>query len=197
VQTIDQRHRILDATLGLMAQKGVSGTSMRAVAAACGCNVATLYHYFPSKRDLCQAAIEHRLAGELFSAPFPEGLPGSVADRLGALLDHLFVGMAADDDLWRALLSEAIHGDDDVLQPLLETSAAFEQALALWIKDLLPDAPALHDPAVVRALRHALYGVMLELLPQPEGRRRALAMRARELGEVFSHLTTEAKAQRP
>ena len=53
----NQRTRILDATLALMAREGTSGTSMRAVAAASGLNVATLYHYFPSKHDLCQAAI--------------------------------------------------------------------------------------------------------------------------------------------
>ena len=51
----DQRDRILDATLSLMARVGAHGTSMRAVASACGLNVATLYHYFPSKHDLLQA----------------------------------------------------------------------------------------------------------------------------------------------
>ncbi len=59
-----QRDRILDATLALMARGGAHGTSMRAVASACGLNVATLYHYFPSKRDLLRAAIEHRRAAE-------------------------------------------------------------------------------------------------------------------------------------
>ena len=71
-----QRDRILDATLALMARGGAHGTSMRAVAAACGLNVATLYHYFPSKRDLLQAAIAHRRATDLSPSPFPEGLAG-------------------------------------------------------------------------------------------------------------------------
>src|SRR5262245_58942355 len=102
----DQRDRILEVTLGLMARAGARGTSMRAVAAACGLNVATLYHYFPSKRELLQAAISSRRTTDLPNYPFPEGLAGSVAERLGALLDHLFVGMTADEDLWRTLLSE-------------------------------------------------------------------------------------------
>ncbi len=186
----NQRTRILDATLALMASEGTSGTSMRAVAAASGLNVATLYHYFPSKRDLCQAAIAYRLSDNALGFPFPEGLPGRVEDRLGALLDHFFVSMSDEADLWRALMAEAIHGDDDVLQPLLDVSALFEAALGTWIRTLLPDAPALHDPAVVRALRHALYGVMVEHLPQPEGRREALAARAKELGSVFARLET-------
>jgi AcrR family transcriptional regulator len=191
MQTVsNQRTRILDATLALMASEGTSGTSMRAVAAASGLNVATLYHYFPSKRDLCQAAIAYRLSDNALGFPFPEGFPGRVEDRLGALLDHFFVSMSDEADLWRALMAEAIHGDDDVLQPLLDVSALFEAALGTWIRTLLPDAPALHDPAVVRALRHALYGVMVEHLPQPEGRREALAARAKELGSVFARLET-------
>jgi AcrR family transcriptional regulator len=182
----DQRARILEVTLGLMARSGARGTSMRAVASACGLNVATLYHYFPSKHDLLQAAIAHRRSTDLLGSPFPEGISGSVENRLGALLDHLFVGMLADDDLWRALLAEAIHGDDDVLQPLLETANAFEYALASWLCDLCPDAPGLHDPAVVRAIRNAVIGVLVEHLPQPEGRREALEARARELARVFA-----------
>jgi AcrR family transcriptional regulator len=185
-----QRDRILQAALALMAREGAHGTSMRAVAAACGLNVATLYHYFPSKRDLLQAAIAHRRAVDLDppSSPFPEGLAGTVEERLGALLDHLFVGMTADEDLWRALLADAIHGDDDVLQPLLETANAFEHALGQWLGDLCADAPALRDPLVVRAIRNSVIGVLVEHLPQSEGRRAALATRARELAHVFAHI---------
>ncbi len=184
----DQRERILDATLGLMARAGAGGTSMRAVAAACGLNVATLYHYFPSKHDLLQAAIAHRRAGDLLVHPFPEGIAGTVEQRLAALLDHLFVGMTAEEDLWRTLLSEAIHGDDDVLGPLVDTAAAFELALAQWLRELCPDAPALQDPEVVRAIRNAVIGVLVEHLPQPENRRAALEARAIELARVFARV---------
>lgn len=184
-----RRERILDETLALMSTRGARGTSMRAVAAATGLNVATLYHYFPSKRDLLQAAIAHRRVADLRPTPFPEGLAGSVEERLGALLDHLFVGMTDDEELWRTLLAEAIHGDDDVLQPLIETADAFELALGAWVRELCPDAPALHDPAVVRAIRNAVIGVLVEHLPQPEGRRAALEGRARELGFVFARVT--------
>src|SRR5262249_59743793 len=107
----DQRKRILDETLALMARSGTGGTSMRAVAAACGCNVATLYHYFPSKHDLLQAAIAHRRTADLMPHPFPEGIGGTVEERLGALFDSLFVGMIDDEDLWPAPLPHASHRD--------------------------------------------------------------------------------------
>jgi AcrR family transcriptional regulator len=192
-----QRDRILDATLTLMARGGARGTSMRAVASACGLNVASLYHYFPSKRDLVQAAIAHRRAADLPPTPFPEGLAGSVEDRLAALLDHLFVGMTADEDLWRTLIADAIHGDDDVFQPLLETANAFEHALAEWLRSLCPDAPALHDAAVVRAIRNAVIGVLVEHLPQSVGRRAALEARARELAHVFARVGTDNAGHPP
>jgi AcrR family transcriptional regulator len=191
----DQRNRILEVTLGLMASHGASGTSMRAVANECGCNVATLYHYFPSKHDLLQAAIAHRQAAALAQAPFPEGISGSVENRLGALLDHLFVGMTEEEDLWRALLAEAIHGDDDVLGPLVDMANGFEFALAGWLRDICPDAPALHDDAVVRALRNAVIGVLVEHLPQPDNRRAALESRARELASVFARIAVPQESR--
>ena len=53
-----QRSRILDAALVLVSELGAAGTSMRRLAAACGLNVATIYHYFPSKADLLRALVE-------------------------------------------------------------------------------------------------------------------------------------------
>jgi AcrR family transcriptional regulator len=194
---MSQRDRILEATLALMARGGAHGTSMRAVAAACGINVATLYHYFPGKQDLLQAAIAHRRASDFPASPFPEGLAGTVEERLGALLDHVFVDMTVDEDLWRALIADAIHGDDDVLRPLLETANAFEGALGEWLRTLCPDAPGLHDPAVVRAIRNAAIGVLVEHLPQVEGRREALETRARELAHVFARVAPDQRVARP
>ena len=94
--------------------------------------------------------------------------------------------MTADEDLWRALLADAIHGDDDVLQPLLETANAFEHAL--WPSGsaiCAPMRPALRDPAVVRAIRNSVIGVLVEHLPQSEGRRAALAAPSRGTRACF------------
>ena len=96
--------------------------------------------------------------------------------------------MTADEDLWRTLIADAIHGDDDVFQPLLETANAFEHALAGWLRTLCPEAPALHDAAVVGAIRNAVIGVLVEHLPQSDGRREALAARARDLAHVFARV---------
>src|SRR5580700_6090256 len=51
------RRRILQIALTLMSQRGVDGTSMRDLASAAELNVASLYHYFPSKRDLLESVL--------------------------------------------------------------------------------------------------------------------------------------------
>ena len=149
----DQRNRILEATLGLMARQGCER------------------HEHAGRRGRLRLQRGHPvplLPVEARPAPGRDRAPprpptscrirspraSRARSRIasGALLDHLFVGMTADEDLWRTLLAEAIHGDDDVLSPLLETAAAFELALAGWLRDLCPDAPALHDPS--RRPRH-------------------------------------------
>ena len=56
------------------------------------------------------------------------------------------------------------------------------------MQTLGPDAPGLRDPAVVRAIRNAVIGVLVEHLPQSEGRRAALETRARELAHVFARV---------
>jgi AcrR family transcriptional regulator len=64
------RRRILDISLALMSQRGVDGTSMRDLASAAGLNVASLYHYFPSKRDLLEAVlVEHGFLPLAVTAP--------------------------------------------------------------------------------------------------------------------------------
>ena len=56
MSNVNQRERILDAALLLMSDRGAGSTSMRQLAKACDLNVASIYHYFPSKADLLQDA---------------------------------------------------------------------------------------------------------------------------------------------
>jgi TetR/AcrR family transcriptional regulator len=56
----DQRERILQQAAALFARQGYSGTSMNAVAQACGVSKAALYHYVPDKSALLlQIALTH------------------------------------------------------------------------------------------------------------------------------------------
>jgi AcrR family transcriptional regulator len=50
--TADTRGRILEASLGLFAERGFAGTSIRDIAGAVGIQTATLYGHFPSKEHI-------------------------------------------------------------------------------------------------------------------------------------------------
>ena len=63
-----------------MSELGGAGTSMRRLA-ACGLNVATIYHYFPSKADLLRALIEERRYGGGMAAEDPPADPGLAPAR--------------------------------------------------------------------------------------------------------------------
>ena len=54
-----------------MSELGAAGTSMRRLASACGLNVATIYHYFPSKADLLRALVEEQRYGERMATDDP------------------------------------------------------------------------------------------------------------------------------
>ncbi len=85
--TQDTRGRILEAALGLFAERGYAGTSIRDIAGTVGIQSATLYGHFPSKEhilaELAQAGHEahrRRLADAVAEAG------ADPADQLAALV---------------------------------------------------------------------------------------------------------------
>ncbi|MCE8007519.1 TetR/AcrR family transcriptional regulator [Aestuariivita sp.] len=55
----DRRSRIIETAMQLFLEKGFSGTSMSAIAKACGITKATLYHHFTGKDDLFIACVTY------------------------------------------------------------------------------------------------------------------------------------------
>lgn len=62
------RDAILEASRGLLRERGWSALNMRSVAAECGVAVGSLYNYFPSKTELVMATVES-VWQELFQVP--------------------------------------------------------------------------------------------------------------------------------
>ena len=182
----DQRTRILDSALALMGEQGASTTSMRQLAGACDINVATLYHYFPSKSDLLRAVIEERGYGEeldsLVDPPVPRR--GGPATRLATLLAFVAGEALAVEVVWRLMLGEAVHSDPDAMAMARQLSSGLEQALNRWIPDLVPEFDG-DVAALSRLLRSQLFGVMIEVLVSPELDREALvSQRSTELARL-------------
>jgi len=182
---LDQRQRILDRALRLMADAGVHAMSMRSLATACGLNVATIYHYFPSKGALLDAVIAHQDYEGLLvdTPPIDRDLPTRA--RLIGLLEWMWARMGEHDAMWKLLLGESLRGDPQALSSAAELSAGFERALDGWVEHLLPDLRGEHR-TTARVLRGLVYGFFIETMSMPEPDREAfLAKRASEIADVF------------
>jgi AcrR family transcriptional regulator len=70
---------ILDAALELVAQDGIGGFSVEAVATRAGVGKATIYRRWPSRTDLLNAAFTH------LSEKFPDAVGETTRDRLISL----------------------------------------------------------------------------------------------------------------
>lgn len=57
-QAEERRIQILDTALTVFASKGFEGTSIKDIAEAAGISQGLMYHYFSSKTDLLEAAVE-------------------------------------------------------------------------------------------------------------------------------------------
>jgi AcrR family transcriptional regulator len=182
----DQRARILEAALRLMAVGGVHAMGMRRLASELGLNVATLYHYFPSKGDLLHAVVAQQDYATLLRQTPPVDRSRPQGERLAALLRWIWTEMGTQDDMWRLLLGESLRGDTDVMGSAADLSALFEDALAGWLADLVPELPG-EPVAAARLLRGVVYGFFIEYLPLPRHDRDVLlATRADEIAGVLA-----------
>lgn len=162
----DVRARILDAALRLMAEGGLHGTSMRALATDVGLNVATLYHYFPSKQELFDEAVAHQHEALLVGEPPAPDPTRSPEERLTALLGWLLGEIhERGEHIWRLLLGESLRGEPTVTAVAAELSLAFEATLASWLDETLPEVGGPADRRrLARLLRAAVYGGIVESL---------------------------------
>lgn len=179
---IPQRSRILAAALDLMAAHGVAGTSMRQLAKACHLNVASLYHYFPSKSDLLRAVIQERnYAGLMREVTIPVDRSLPPADRLAALLHTIWAETLAEEPVWRLLIGESLRGEPAALEVVRELAVELEAAVDRWLGDLFPELPPDHAE-VSSVVTSQLLGYFLEHLilidgdPLPRIDRRAAAL---------------------
>ena len=158
----DQRTRILDTALALMSEHGSADTSMRALASACGLNVATLYHYFPSKADLLRSVIEERGYFRLLATDQPPATADQpLAPRLTAFLAELSASARAEEAPVRLLLGEGLRQDATAAATVDELLAALDEAITRWLEEGFADL-ATDRQATARVLRHLLVARLIE-----------------------------------
>ena len=166
VSTAGARARILDAALALVGELGAAGTSMRRLAAACGLNVATIYHYFPSKADLLRALIEERRYGERMAADDP---PADFALAPRARFTTFFAWLVAqtlqEETVLRMLLGEGLRANPTARQSARDLLAALDTTVAGWLTSGFPEIVVLTPAEVAaRSVRRALLALLTEHL---------------------------------
>jgi AcrR family transcriptional regulator len=146
-----------------MAQQGVDGTSMRNLATATGLNVASLYHYFPSKRDLLVAVLEERGFVDDPALADQPSLARDPATELGDLLNGILSSMLEVEDFVRLMMGEVMRGDDTAFAVGADLFAATQASLEHWLGEHVPPVcPASEQPAMARMLRSLLVGMFFE-----------------------------------
>ncbi|MGB3476663.1 MAG: TetR/AcrR family transcriptional regulator [Mycobacterium sp.] len=82
------RQRIIAATIACVAELGYARTTIRQIASTAGVTSANIYNYFPNKAELVAAAIAARAEIALPRLRRAAQRPGTVVDRIEALLDE-------------------------------------------------------------------------------------------------------------
>jgi AcrR family transcriptional regulator len=144
------RQAILDAALGLFADKGYFGTSLRDVAGAVGVRESALYNYFPSKEALFEALLTADSASKseqvaaLLEAPIGDGR--GLLERLAGSSLERFIE-PRQYQLFRILMSDGIRLARDGRINLLERLGSNRKALQALMQRLI-DAGVLRDQDV-------------------------------------------------
>ena len=182
----DQRSHILATALDLMSERGAPDTSMRNLADACGLNVATLYHYFPSKNDLVHAVIEDRRYLDRLAEDLPP-IDRTLAprERVEAILAWLWRATLDEEALVRLILGESLRAEPAALAIVGLLIEAMDAVFEVWLTDLVPELEG--DPAAMaRVVRGQVIAWLIEgILVAPTDRAASFDHRARELAAVL------------
>ena len=157
------RRRILQIALTLMAQRGVDGTSMRDLASAAGLNVASLYHYFPSKRDLLESVLIEQGFLPIRPAPDDGESPETEPLTLAQLLAEIMTSMFEVEDFVRLMVGEAMRGEETARAVGVDLFASFEKSIEGWVTSNRPDlTEGPGAAAVARLLSAMVVGIFIQ-----------------------------------
>jgi AcrR family transcriptional regulator len=138
---------ILDAVLDLMAEGGIDGLTMDAVAERVGVSLRTVYRYFPDRASLLTAALARHNQAVPFESP-------TSADQIGAVYGEVFSRFDDTPAIVQAVLAARVAGSvrwDARSQRIRE----IEEAVAP-VCDRLPRHEAEQATAVIVYLANAL-----------------------------------------
>ena len=128
------RDAILEATLALVAERGLRGVTMAEVAARAGIGRATLYKYFGDAEAILRAWHEREIARHLAAVAAIADGPGEPADRLPAVLERYALNAQSGRGGHDSELAAVLHRDEQV--------AAARHRLRRLVAGLIAEAAA-------------------------------------------------------
>ncbi len=130
-----RRDQIVQATLKIIAQKGVSSLTTSALAREVGISEANLYRHFRNKDEIYMATVSQ--VREMIGKNMDKALAGS-SEPL-AVLKHFFslqIGLMEENSgIPRLMFSEELHVHQHMREKILETMYAVSEKLAIVIRD--------------------------------------------------------------
>ncbi len=131
---MDSRERLVVVMSDLMWERGYAATSPREVRERSGVGQGSMYHHFPSKRDLALAALERNCADLL---PATEELltrPGDPVEKLTAYLTRPLPALKGCK-VGRMTQDPLVANDPGLLAPIADAFAAVHKALTTVIRE--------------------------------------------------------------
>lgn len=129
------RDQLLEAAQALFWESGVDATTPRQVLDRSGVGQGSLYHHFPTKKDLARAAIASTSASALDSAR------ASLLDAPGAATERLIAYLRRDRDalagcrVGRLTSDPSVMADNTLLGPVEEYFAGLIESVAAVLRE--------------------------------------------------------------
>jgi AcrR family transcriptional regulator len=150
-ESAQQRKRtLIEATLELVAEKGVQGATVRGIADRAQVTQGLIRHYFSSKEELITAAFEYHMTQmtDLTFAPVAD-VKGSARDQLRVFVQSSLMPPVVDPRsiaLWAGFLNKVQH-DAQMKETHAKTYVQFRDRLEKLIRAALEEAGRETEPA--------------------------------------------------
>lgn len=161
---LQTRERILDATRGLLSERGLEGATVKAICETAGVRAGSFYNLFESKEKAVLAVMRQAIRAV---DPDPEG---TGSERTRDLLEAYIQFVQVDPTMARVYLLVALNGgltDPEIAKRIARHQ---EDRLARFSHALRNDRPDLAETEVtarIEALLAALIGYTMQALLDP------------------------------
>jgi AcrR family transcriptional regulator len=158
------RRRIIDQALGLFAEHGYAGTSVRMIAEAAGTSPGLLYNYFENKQALLHAIFEESVADVRASFALADAAPPG--ERLERLVRGSFEILRRNMPFWR--LSYGVRMQPAVLAGLGPELHAWTALIRRTMQGYLREAGIARPDVEAAALFALIDGISQHYVLDPD-----------------------------